>query len=86
MSAVPEYGTPNNAWKNVFEITAYHVGSLPEHLPVELEVGFDQCKLMSASKPSIDRRQSSFFLDVILRGRLLVYPTCFTTDKLTKCM
>ncbi|KAL0255295.1 hypothetical protein I308_100092 [Cryptococcus tetragattii IND107] len=37
LNASPSYKSAENAWKHVFEITAYHVGSLPEHLPVELE-------------------------------------------------
>ena len=39
LKANPGYETAEEAWRNVFEVTAYHVGSLPDHLPIELEVG-----------------------------------------------
>lgn len=38
-AAHPDFKSAQEAWASVFEVTAYHVGSLPDHLPIELEVG-----------------------------------------------
>ncbi|GFZ44288.1 hypothetical protein JCM24511_02010 [Saitozyma sp. JCM 24511] len=36
-AAHPDFKSAQEAWASVFEVTAYHVGSLPDHLPIELE-------------------------------------------------
>ncbi|KAM0755304.1 hypothetical protein T439DRAFT_351104 [Meredithblackwellia eburnea MCA 4105] len=38
LKAIPEYGSAENAWASIFEVTVYHIGSLPDHLPLELEL------------------------------------------------